>query len=409
MPVPLIIMSLGSFAFGLANYITAGIVPLISTYFGVTEGQAGYVASIYTAGICVGAPLFVISTVNINKKYLLLLAIAVFSVINLVAGFTSDFNTLLIARFVAGMCAGLFIGLTMGVAVKFVPPEKASMAVSVVLLGSTLSAAFGVPVGAYLTNLLGYSFAFLSTSVFALVIFFGLVVFVPTHTTEVEQKIELKSLLPFISKVLFDVKLVFAYTLIATTWGSVFFMYTFITPVLRDVPLIPVDVIEFFLIAFGLGFVAGNILGGKTADNFGVRNPLVVSTALVFLFYIMFYFILQWGNYYAVSAGLFLWGGFAYFVIPLLQTCSIRLGAKHGKQASIIISSFNMTSFNVGVAVYSYFGGVTMTHYGVQTVVVAPIFIALFNLVLVVLFYFATKNDYVLTREHIHHKVEVDV
>lgn len=400
MMLPIIVLALGSFVLGLTNFIMSGILPLVSTHFGVTEAQAGYAASIFMLGLCIGAPLFLITLINFNKKYLLVIAMLFFASANAVSGLTDSFTTLLIARFVTGMGAGLFVGISVPTAMKFAPVGRAGMVVSLVLLGSNVAVAFGVPLGTYLTNTIGYSFAFLFLSFVSLVVLLGILAFIPAHTTAVGERTSIASLLKMVKEVLFDFKIIFVLTLIATVWGSVFFAYTFITPILRDVAHIPIEIIQFLLMAFGIGFATGNISAGKSIDKFGTRSPLLVGGFFTIVLYVCLYFVMNSGNLYGVMAILFFWGALGYFVIPLLQMNSFRLGSRHGKEAMTIVSAFNIMAFNLGMAFYSYAGGYAMSNYGLEMDITVPMFIATANFILVAIFYYITRSEPLLSTNH---------
>lgn len=400
MMLPIMVLALGSFVLGLTNFIMAGILPLVSTHFGVTEAQAGYAASIFMLGLCIGAPLFIIIFINFNKKYLLMVAMLLFAFSNTISGITDDFTTLLIVRFIAGVGAGMFIGISIPTAMRFAPAGKSATAVSLVLLGSNIAVAFGVPIGTYLTGAIGYSFTFLFLSVVSIVVLFGVLTLIPKQSTAVMEHTNIMSLFKMVKNVVSDLKASFAVILIATVWGSVFFAYTFITPILRDISLISTDVIQFLLMAFGIGFAVGNILAGKSIDKFGTRSLLLWGAFSTLILYIALYFIINSGNIVFICIGLFFWGAFGYFMMSLLLMSSFRLGSIYGKEAPIIVSALNLIAFNLGMAFFSYLGGLTMKDYGLEMDITVPMLIAGANFILVTIFYYITRNEPLLSKNY---------
>ncbi|PRC45146.1 MFS transporter, partial [Mycobacterium sp. ITM-2017-0098] len=96
-------LALGGFGIGTTEFVAMGLLPDIATAFGVSEPAAGHVISAYALGVVVGAPLIAAVTARMGRRKLLLALMAVFTVGNLASMFAPSYDTLIAARFLAGL------------------------------------------------------------------------------------------------------------------------------------------------------------------------------------------------------------------------------------------------------------------------------------------------------------------
>ena len=80
-----------------------GPLPDIAVSLGITEPTAGHVISAYALGVVIGAPLIACLAARLNRKTLLLVLMAVFTLGNLASVLAPSYGTLMAARFVAGL------------------------------------------------------------------------------------------------------------------------------------------------------------------------------------------------------------------------------------------------------------------------------------------------------------------
>ena len=104
----------GLLALGTAGFITimtealpAGILPAMSSDLGVTEAATGQTVTVYAIGSAVAAVLLTAATIRWSRRRLLLFAIAGFAVANTITAVSHDYALTMVARFVAGVVAGL--------------------------------------------------------------------------------------------------------------------------------------------------------------------------------------------------------------------------------------------------------------------------------------------------------------
>ncbi len=94
-------LALGTFALGITEYLTMGILGMLAADMDVSISGAGAFISAYAGGVCVGAPALLFARKMALKKLMLLLA-AVIMVGNLLAAVAPGFWTFCAARFISG-------------------------------------------------------------------------------------------------------------------------------------------------------------------------------------------------------------------------------------------------------------------------------------------------------------------
>src|SRR5699024_6431330 len=107
-------------------------------------------------GVVVGAPLFTALTPRMDRRLLLILAAAVFTLGNLATILSTTLPVLVAVRFITGLPHGITLGIAAIVAASLVPPEKSGTAISRTMLGLTIANIVGVPAATALGSALGW-------------------------------------------------------------------------------------------------------------------------------------------------------------------------------------------------------------------------------------------------------------
>ncbi len=151
---------MGGFAIGTTEFVAMGLLPDIAASLRVTEPIAGHVISAYALGVVIGAPLIASLTARMPRKPLLLGLMAVFTLGNLASVLAPTYETLMAARFVAGIPHGAFFGVAALVATHLMGPKNRAKAVAHVMTGLTLATVLGVPIASWLGQAFGWRSAF---------------------------------------------------------------------------------------------------------------------------------------------------------------------------------------------------------------------------------------------------------
>nr|AAG31134.1 MxcK [Stigmatella aurantiaca Sg a15] len=148
--------------------------PEFMRLFGISAAQFGVLVSAYTLASAAMGLLGVLWLDRFDRKRTLLALYGGFIVATLMCGAAQSHIALLVARTLAGACAGLMGAVIMAIIGDLVPPERRGNAIGTVMASLGLSAVVGVPLGLGLANLWGWKMPFWAIGGFASVMWLGL-------------------------------------------------------------------------------------------------------------------------------------------------------------------------------------------------------------------------------------------
>ncbi len=124
--------------------------------FGISAAQFGALVSAYTLASATMGVLGVFWLDRFDRKRTLLMLYAGFIAATFACGVAQGYLWLLLARTLAGACAGLASAVVMAIIGDMVPPERRGRAIGTVLASHGLSAVAGVPLGLGLATAWGW-------------------------------------------------------------------------------------------------------------------------------------------------------------------------------------------------------------------------------------------------------------
>lgn len=340
-------LALGGFGIGVTEFAAMGLLRSIADSFGISEPRAGTVISAYALGVVVGAPLLTVWTSRWRRRTLLMVLMVLFTLGNVSAAFAPTLETLVAARFLAGIPHGAYFGVASLVAASLAGVGKQARAVAQVLLGLSVANVIGVPVATWLGEAAGWQSAFLAVGVIGAATVIAILVVVPEPTggVVVRAREELAALArPQILATL---------AVGAVGFGGMFAIYTYIQWTMVDVAGIDRTWMPAVLAVYGLGMVAGNVVGGIIADRDLDRGLVLIAsvmTVILALFAI--------AAYHPVTAviGLFLVGATGSALVPGLQTRLMRYAGR----GQTLAASLNHSALNAANALGAWLGGVVI-------------------------------------------------
>lgn len=122
----------------------------IQAEFNLSKGQLGWIFSAATLGMFPGAIVAGRLSDKIGRKKILIFSVALFGLMSLFTAFTTDFNSLVIVRFLTGIGMGGALPLMIAMSSESVPERWSATAVSVMYAG--------VPFGAGITAVIAGGF-----------------------------------------------------------------------------------------------------------------------------------------------------------------------------------------------------------------------------------------------------------
>ncbi|QDY42907.1 MFS transporter [Candidatus Pantoea soli] len=359
MPVALLALALSAFAIGTTEFVIMGLLPDVAGDLQVTIPSAGWLISGYALGVAIGAPIMALLTAKLPRKRTLILLMIIFIIGNALCALAYSYNLLMLARVVTALCHGAFFGIGAVVAASLVAPGRQASAVALMFTGLTLANVLGVPLGTWFGQLFGWRATFWGVAIIGILAFIALIVSLPTNKDEkpVHLAREVSALA--------NGRLWLSLLMTVCFAAAMFALFSYIAPLLLQVTGISNRGVSWTLFLIGAGLTVGNILGGKLAD-WKVSFSLILSFTLIAVFSLLF----SWTSHalWLAEITLFLWAMATFATVPGLQINVVR----HGKDAPNLVSTLNISAFNVGNALGAWVGGAVIDKgYGLTSVPVA--------------------------------------
>ncbi|MER7183121.1 MFS transporter [Streptomyces hyaluromycini] len=166
----LLALATAVFITSLTETLPAGLLPQLSADLHVSESATGQTVTVYAIGTALTAIPLTAATAGWSRKRLLQTAVAGFTAANTVTALSSHYPLTMVARFVAGVAAGLAWALLAGYARRLAPPQLQGRALAIAMAGIPLALSLGVPAGTFLGTALGWRTAFLTMTALSVVL-----------------------------------------------------------------------------------------------------------------------------------------------------------------------------------------------------------------------------------------------
>ncbi|MBY5445510.1 MFS transporter [Rhizobium leguminosarum] len=347
MPLALLVLALSSFAIGTTEFVIMGLLPEVAADLSVSIPQAGWLVTGYALAVAIGAPVMAISTAKLKRRTALIALMAFFIAGNLLCALASDYWVLMIARVVTALCHGAFFGIGSVVAAGLVAEDRKARAVALMFTGLTLANVLGVPLGTAIGQAYGWRATFVIVTVIGIVTISGLIVILPK-----DKQQENGSILREIAA-LRNGRLWLALSTTVFFAASMFALFTYIAPLLRDITGASPEGVTWTLFLIGLGLTIGNLVGGKLAD-WRLGATLAGVFAAIAITSIAFSYTSRF--FIPAEITLFLWAMASFAAVPALQVGVVG----YGKDAPNLVSTINIGAFNTGNALGAWVGGLVI-------------------------------------------------
>ncbi|MAN46067.1 MAG: MFS transporter [Alphaproteobacteria bacterium] len=346
----LLALSLAAFITIVTEALPAGLLPQIGAGLGISESAAGQLVTVYAVGSLLAAIPLTTFTQGFRRRPLLLAAITGFLVANTITAVSGSYALTLVARFVAGVSAGLLWALAAGYAARMAPEHLKGRAIAIAMAGTPLALSLGVPAGTFLGTIIGWRACFGLMSGLTVILIFWVLIKVPDFAGKppgTRRSLMGVFTMPGIRPVLF---VVLTYVLAHNI------LYTYIAPFLDAVGML--ERTDAVLLVFGLASLV-SIWGVGILIDSSLRELTLVSIVLFSLSAVAFWI---WSDVPAViyaAAGS--WGLAFGGCATLFQTAS----AKTAGPAADLAQSMLVTTWNAAIAGGGLIGGVLLDSFGV--------------------------------------------
>ena len=351
MSFALFALTAGAFGIGVTEFVIMGLLLEVGAEFGVSIQAAGWLISGYALGVVVGAPLLTAMTARWPRKRVLLGLMVIFTLGNAACALAPGYGWLMAARVLTAFAHRSFFGVGSVVATGLVVPDKRASAIALLLTGLTVATLVGVSFGTWLGQAFGWRTTFWAVAGIGVVALVVIGLFMPRDETPPDAgdwRAELTAMArrPVLLGLLTTV----------LGYAGVFAVFTYIAPLLTQLVGFDKAAVSPILLVFGVGLVAGNLLGGRLADRYLVPTVLGSLLTLAALLGLMT-FVLHSRVLAVIFVGLL--GASAFATVAPLQRWVL---AKVQGAGQSLASSFNIAAFNLGNAFGAWLGGGVTAH-----------------------------------------------
>lgn len=354
--LPLIALTLSAFLLNTSEFVPIGLLTDIADAFSLSESGAGLMISIYAWAVALLSLPLMLAASRISPKALIVSVLAVFCAGQVASALAPTFELLVASRLVVAAAHAVFWSVASPFAVRVAAPERSSLAMSMIVTGTSVAMIFGLPLGRALGLALGWRMTFVCVGAAAAVALLGLVAFFPR--LEAGEPFTLARL-PELARSRALVGLYLATILFATGYYT---GYSYIEPFLQQVAAMPDALITVALTVFGIAGLVGSWLFARLFDGhrraFLTATMVGVAAALLLLSPLAGMAV----GPFAVCA---LWGVSATAFNVAAQAEIIRITSEG---ASPVAMSIFSGLFNVGIGTGSIVGGLVCDTAGVASV-----------------------------------------
>lgn len=348
--LPLIGMTVAAFIFNTSEFIPIGLLSSIADSFSISEADAGMLITAYSWTVMLlSLPLMVWAS-RINFRNLFLGVVCTFTVFQILSVISANFWILLICRLGVACTHAIFWSIASPVAVKLVNKDHESMALSMIITGTSIAMILGLPLGRVIGLAIGWRMTFAVVAMISACICIYMFFVFPKF-----DKGEPFSLSGF-PKIFRNKALIGVYVVTFLFATAYYTAYSYIDPFLSQVAHVSDSVATVVLMVFGGAGILGSILFSKTHDSHRI-GFLTCSIAGISVCVALLQFAsVSVPTIFLVCA---VWGLSATSFNVAFQSEVIT--AADDSISTVAMALFS-SIFNLGIGLGTYIGGITVTN-----------------------------------------------
>ena len=347
-----------SFALGCMEFTIIGIEPDIAGSLGVDLSLVGNLVGYFAIAYAVCTPLLAVFTGRFRRYQLMLVYLVIFNLGNICTVLAPSYEVLTAGRILTAAVSGALLATSLTFVPELVPASRVAPVVSLIYTGFSIASVLGVPAGKVICGMFGWNVTFGVAAGLAVVVSVLLVACMPRTGATDEPSTPADQLVLLTDGRIIACMLVFVFGA-----GGTYVFYTYVTPVLQDVMGLSSELASTVLMAYGFTCVLSNLLSGVVAQRFGVvglaGSCLIQAVLLALLFFTT-------GNFVAGLVNILLIGVGMYVVNAPGQMHFLNIAQRDYPKALTMATSVQPMSFNIGIAVGSFVGGVMVAGPGLS-------------------------------------------
>lgn len=350
-------LALGTFAIGTEGFMIAGLLPAIASDLAVSVEVAGQLVTVFALAYAVSSPILTTLTGHLDRRKVLIGSMAAFVLANIAAFTAPGYWSLMGARVLLAVSAGLYVPNANALAAALVPAHRRGAALAIVNGGMTLALVFGVPLGAMLGNEFGWRMTFGGVSGLAAIATAGLMAGLPHGIGRHMAVVTLRERIAVAGRP--DILLALLVTML---WSmGAFTIYTYLAPYLAAAIGIDDPAISIVLLLWGIAAAIGVFAGGALGDRLGHKPMVVMTLAILTATFASLSFLpmaMQPARALApVIVAIIIWGLAAWAFYPAQLS---RLFNLSGPTHAPVALSLNASFLNLGLSSGALLGSITL-------------------------------------------------
>ncbi|MGI1835453.1 MULTISPECIES: MFS transporter [Bacillus] len=343
------LLALAAFLIGTIEYIITGIIQMVAHDLHVTTSTAGLLVTSLALSAAIGAPIVIALTINMDRRKILSWALIIFILSNFITSISHSFEMVMITRILQGISGGTAIVVAMAVATRLVEREKRGTAIGIILMGLSSSLVLGVPIGTFLSSMIGWKALFAAIGVITLIPL--IVVYRRIPSMKEQESVTLRMQL----SILKDKRILLAVAVTLFYVGGYSTLFTYLTPFLQKSANLSITEISGILLLAGICSFLGSSLGGMAADKKGPIFTIFSGIILQIMMLMLLAFVT--GNLVVMVAVIMIWMIATWSTSPAQQLYLVTLVPKSPDIALSVNTSFIQFGFALG----SGLGGIVLS------------------------------------------------
>jgi predicted MFS family arabinose efflux permease len=272
-------LALGTFAIGTEGFMIAPLLPDLAGDLSVSLVSAGQLVTVFALTYALSSPILTALTGDIDRRRLLIASMLAFAAANFVAWSAHGYPSLLAARILLAIAAGLYVPNANALAGSIIEPSRRGTALSIVTGGTSLAVALGVPLGALVGDRFGWRLNFAAVGAMALIATAGLLTKLPR---DIADRLPVASLRERLDVARQPAVLLALFSTMLWATGA-FTVYTYLASFLARAAGLEGSSVSAVLFMWGVAAVIGLRLGGRLNDRFGHRPVIITSLSVLAL------------------------------------------------------------------------------------------------------------------------------
>jgi predicted MFS family arabinose efflux permease len=346
-------LAVGNFVIATGMLVVPGMLNEMAADLDRPVTTVGQLTTAFAIAVALGAPLLAVMTTHIDRRRLLVVALALCAAAHVGAAIAPGFATLLATRVVAGIAAALFTPQAAATVGLLVPPEKRGGAMAFVFLGFSVGNIAGLPLGAWIGAQFGWRVTMALVALLAIAVMAWTRLALPSKL----------AVAPLDRRAWGDIArntaLVTTILVTVLSGAAQFVLFTYIAPVVREAGATP-NMLSLSFMWFGICGFIGNVIGARIIDRVGPPRVVLISLGVMVAAFVL------WpaakGSLVATLLVLGLWGLGCFASNSAQQVRLVGLSLRLAP-ASV---AFNSSAIYLGQALGAVLGALVISQVGLD-------------------------------------------